>query len=285
MRFVHLTDLHLTVPPDARSLAGRSHWGKRYLGLASWRRARRRALRAEWFTELAEAVGRAAPDQLLVTGDLTQIGSAEEIHAARDWLEALGPPDRVTLVPGNHDVYARDSWRNVESAWGGYLHLDAGGYPLVRRSEGVLLVGLCSARPTPPLSAAGELGVAQLERLDATLRAHADALKIVLLHHPPLPGMIRYRKRLRDAAALGRLLEVHGVALVLHGHQHRNRLVRRGNMHVFCTGPASSEDASFRVFDIDATGPAPCITARLVQRTRAGFEAVDTLCWSLSRSG
>ena len=42
----------------------------------------------------------------------------------------------------------------------------------------------------------------------------------MLLHHPPAAHTVRWRKSLRDGAALREVLERHGVELVLHGHAH-----------------------------------------------------------------
>ena len=54
--------------------------------------------------------------------------------------------------------------------------------------------------------AQGRLGDEQLRALDQSL-AQAPGFRCVLLHHPPLPGGASWRKRLRDAHALQRVLE------------------------------------------------------------------------------
>jgi 3',5'-cyclic AMP phosphodiesterase CpdA len=41
-----------------------------------------------------------------------------------------------------------------------------------------------------------------------------------MLHHPPAAHTVRWRKSLRDGAALREMLKQHGVELVLHGHAH-----------------------------------------------------------------
>ena len=46
---------------------------------------------------------------MLVTGDLVHIGLEQEMSEAAQWLRSLGPPEKVILVPGNHDNYAADS--------------------------------------------------------------------------------------------------------------------------------------------------------------------------------
>lgn len=286
MRLIHLTDLHLTQPPGWLSYRGRSHYGKRYLGYLSWWRRRRHSLREVWFEELLEVVVHLAPDQILVSGDLTQTGTVEEIDAALGWIQRLGSPEQVLVVPGNHDVYAAESMARVQSRWGDYLHLANAEYPLVRDFAGVRIVGLCSARPTPPFSATGRLGEDQCERLDALLAEAADALQVVLLHHPPVPGLVTPRKRLQDADVLADILSRRGVELVLHGHQHRNRAVQVGGTRIFCTGPASSADASFRIFDIEADQGSRTVSGELWQRVGSGdFRRIDSQIWHLNAPG
>jgi 3',5'-cyclic AMP phosphodiesterase CpdA len=294
MRLVHLTDPHLTTPPHWRTLVGRSHHGKRFLGYASWARKRRQTLRRQWLDELVAQLDGLAADQLLISGDLTQLGSAEEIVQARGWLESVAAADRITFVPGNHDTYARESWNLLRQHWSEYLHLPEGHVHPVTRSFGdVVVVGLSSAVSTRPFSACGVLGSDQLEQLAAELQRHADAFKILMLHHPPLPGMIKFRKRLRDAAALGSVLDSNRVNLVLHGHRHRNLSYSQESIRkfvsnaprVFCTAPASSEGASFRVFDVESEGEGWRVEATLRQRTSAGFVVAESESWRVSAPG
>ncbi len=285
MRFIHLTDPHLTVPPHGRTLASRSHYGKRYLGYASWANKRRHTLRRVWLDELLQEVNGLAADQLLISGDLTQIGLEEEIVQARQWLEALAPPDRITFVPGNHDNFAGESWDLVRREWSEFLHLESRQqHPVTRHFGDVTVLGLNSAVPTRPLSACGLLGAGQLERLSLALERHRDTFKILLLHHPPLPGMIGFRKRLRDAAALAGVLTEQPVDLVLHGHRHRNLSADTpaAGPRIFCTGPASSKDASFRVFDVAREGAGWRVEATLRQRTADGFQVSEAERWMVS---
>jgi 3',5'-cyclic AMP phosphodiesterase CpdA len=46
--------------------------------------------------------------------------------------------------------------------------------------------------------------------------------RVLLIHQPPLPGIVSWRKRLTDAAALRSLLTRCGAELVLHGHAHKS---------------------------------------------------------------
>ncbi len=257
MRLIHLTDLHLT------SLSDQSFWrlrGKRRLGYLSWRRRRSRIHRPEVLAELIAAVAAERADQILISGDLVQLGLAAEIERALDCLRQLGPPEAVTLVPGNHDLYGAESWDAVRAHWGAYLHLPAAGpdpstgYPIRRRLGPVDLIGLSSACPTSALLASGRLGPGQLERLSKGLRPERGGLRCLLVHHPPLPGVVSRRKALSDAAALAAIIRSAPVHLALHGHVHRNCEHRLGPGIVYGTASASSASesapAAYRRFDV-----------------------------------
>jgi len=99
-------------------------------------------------------------------------------------------------------------------------------FPSLRIRGRFALIGVNSAVPSPPLLAVGRVGRSQLSVLSQMLRqTGTDGLfRILLIHHPPVPGSIRWRKRLTDAAKLASVIEKQGVELVLHGHAHRSSL-------------------------------------------------------------
>jgi 3',5'-cyclic AMP phosphodiesterase CpdA len=176
-----------------------------------------------------------APDHVAVTGDLTNIGLPQEHIDALAWLESVGAPQRVSVIPGNHDIYSRLGADPGSARWAAYMRSDVQGaahaghdeaFPFVRMLGPVALVGLNSAVPRPPLVASGRLGAAQLERIAAVLErlAGAGAFRLVLIHHPPLPGQAKRYRDLEDAAALEAVLARHGAELVIHGHNHHNML-------------------------------------------------------------
>jgi 3',5'-cyclic AMP phosphodiesterase CpdA len=82
--------------------------------------------------------------------------------------------------------------------------------------------------PTFPGMATGRLGAAQIEALDGLLVRLGEAgyARVILIHHPPLPGMARPARALTDAAALQTVLASRGAELVLYGHNHRFRIAR-----------------------------------------------------------
>ena len=103
---------------------------------------------------------------------------------------------------------------------------DAGeSFPFVRRRGPIALIGLSTSLPTLPLAATGRLHGDQPARLPEMLaRLKREGLfRVVLIHHPPVPGA-NYLRRLTDAAAVRGALAGHGAELVLHGHHHAAEL-------------------------------------------------------------
>lgn len=288
MRIIHLTDAHLS------SLAAHPWWslrGKRRLGYLSWWRKRRHQLQAHALEQVSAAVLALAPDVIAVTGDLVHLGLADEIEVARCWLERLGARARVILVPGNHDCYQADSTPWMAASWSRYLGIaETGSFPSVHSQAGVSFFGLSSACPTPFWSAAGNVGATQLARFETALAVAGDCFRCVLIHHPPVPGSAGARKALRDATALGALLESHGIELVLHGHLHSNRSALLGTRtRVLATAAASStassKPASFRCFDISASAEGWDICARLhvLDLEAGGMTVVQDERWQVAR--
>lgn len=217
----HLSDPHLPPLPAARF---RDLAGKRALGYLNWTRNRHKYHRREVLDALVADMQAQRPDHIAVTGDLVNLALDAEFAPAQAWLEGVGPPDQVTVVPGNHDAYVRATQDRFGGTFERYLKGDASpngsAFPFVRRRGPVTLIGVSSAVPTPPLMATGRLGRAQLEALDRELaQMRPDETFRVLLVHHPLNSTSRM-KRLTDSKALRALLKRHGVELVLHGHDH-----------------------------------------------------------------
>ncbi len=243
----HISDPHLS---DPAGVGLRQLGNKRLLGYLSWRRHRRHEHSPVVVDALKRDLVGTAPDHVLISGDLTHLGLPAEFRQVRDWLDGLGS-GTVTLVPGNHDSYVTEAWETTYRHWLPFLtdspedadSLDAT-FPSLRVRGEIALIGLSTAQPTAPLLASGRLGARQLEKLRAVLaECRAQGLfRIVSLHHPPLPGQIRWRKALRDAEALTGILRAEGAELILHGHSHRSesRTIEAGGRTVPILGVPSA---------------------------------------------
>lgn len=291
MRLIHLTDPHLT---------DLSHWrpgltaGKRWLSWLSWRRKRRFHHQRERLDALTDQLRAYQPDLFAVTGDLCHVGLEREILDATDWLRGLRETAEVMLVPGNHDLFAADSVPAVHRHWSDFLHLhkDSDRWPTQLDHGPVAIVGLNSSLPTAPLLASGRIGQEALEQLKSTLGILRDRFRVVLLHHPPLPGLSNRRKGLQDDQALTEVLQQNGAELVLHGHIHSNlrhelTLSDGRSLPIFCTASASSsghgQPASARLFEIQPLSDASqgfCVQMKLLALDRQQqLEVIEESDW------
>ncbi len=223
----HLSDPHLAPLPAPRlgELAG-----KRVFGYLNWTRNRQRFHRRDVLDAVVSDMQEQGPDHIAVTGDLVNLALEAEFAPARAWLESVGPPDRVTVIPGNHDAYVRGTRHRFAEVFGSYLDNDEARrgdatFPSLRRRGPLALVSVSSAVPTPPLMATGWLGRGQLDALERMLErlAAEQAFRVLLIHHPLRSGA--RTKRLTDASGLRALLRRHGVELVLHGHDHVHSII------------------------------------------------------------
>jgi 3',5'-cyclic AMP phosphodiesterase CpdA len=218
----HLSDWHLASQPQFAELAS-----KRGLGFVNWHRGRKYVHRPEVLDATIRDLKTNNPEHIAVTGDLVNLSLPDEYNRARGWLETLGPPHDVTVVPGNHDIYVRDVLQSPAKFWAEYMRGDDGidRFPFLRRRGDVALIGLSTAVPTAPLLATGRLGKRQLARLLEVLDHTHGLFRVILIHHPPVTARKRHLRRLTDAADLRGVLADKGAELLLHGHDHSRAVV------------------------------------------------------------
>ena len=118
----HLSDPHLPPLPAVRL---RDLAGKRAFGYLNWTRNRHKYHRREVLDALVSDMQAQMPDHIAITGDLVNLALEAEFPPSRAWLESVGTPDRVTVIPGNHDAYVRVTAHRFAEAWGSYLDGDA----------------------------------------------------------------------------------------------------------------------------------------------------------------
>jgi 3',5'-cyclic AMP phosphodiesterase CpdA len=118
----HLSDPHLgPLPePDVRELAS-----KRLVGYINWRRSRHRVHRRDTLDAITRDLHGTQPDHVAITGDLVNIALPAEFAHARRWLETLGRPTDVSVVPGNHDAYVAAAGLHRDRHWLPYMGGDA----------------------------------------------------------------------------------------------------------------------------------------------------------------
>ncbi|CAN5826358.1 hypothetical protein BH24ACT3_BH24ACT3_00430 [soil metagenome] len=200
-------------------------------------------------------------DLLVVKGDVTDHGTADEWALAADLLADLPVP--VVVVPGNHDV-------------GDDRPLDTGSLAVVRGTAVRDLPGLrvVAVDTTVPGRHRGRIAPAHDAVLDALAGAPGGAL--VLLHHqlqdrpyPPLwpPGVPRPdATRFLDAVAAA-----HPATLVSSGHTHRHRRRRHGLVTVTQVGSTKDYPGTWAGYAVHEGG-----VRQVVRRVAAP----DAIAWS-----
>ncbi len=279
----HLSDLHATDP----SRAGVAPLvGKRFFGWLSWRLRRRKRYQRHVAEALIADLKTQATDHVAVTGDLTNISLPFEFEVGAAILRALGTPEEISLVPGNHDAYVATRYEGAWQLWSDYLHSDSGEgaaegpadplyagafpapLPTVRVRGDLAIVGVCTAVATPPFMASGRVGATQLERLAGVLEDLRDRglCRVVLVHHPVVDEHVSRRRRCSDSAALREVLADTGAELVLHGHNHLSEFhqlaTRDGEIPVVgvrsgsYAGPNEEKLAQYHLYEITPSGDA-----------------------------
>ena len=109
---IHISDLHFhTYPQNFQECKS-----KRILGMGNlfFRRVRQYPLQRAKL--LVEQILQMKWDHLVISGDLTQLSLEREFSLARETLAPLlKDPERVTIIPGNHDRYVKQSGDNPGS--------------------------------------------------------------------------------------------------------------------------------------------------------------------------
>lgn len=267
-RLAQVSDPHFQ---SLRNVKLRDFLGKRLLGGFNLLVRRRHKHRMPLLQVMAEDLRQREFDHLVLTGDLCNIALVSEWDAALRWLGELQlGPDRLTVIPGNHDAYVPEVFRDgsFERMFATYqtAELRSGNevYPFVRLRDDVALVCASTAVPTGDVGAWGRMGESQMQRLETLLAAPEvkSRRRVVLLHHPPLVNRAGEDRNLRDRVALQAMFARTGADLVLHGHDHRdffNELAgpRGTRIPVVGAGSASYDGpmerrSRYHIFEIDA---------------------------------
>lgn len=181
------------------------------------------------------------PDLVVMTGDLTDLGRAEEYA----WLKTLLAPLRQPLivVPGNHDeregmraAFAGDGYFPAQ----GFLHFAIDDrYPL-------RIIGLDTVVPN---EGRGELCARRLAWLEETLARESEQPTLLLMHHPPFLTGIGHMDAigLTGREAFERIVGRHPqIELILCGHLHRNIQTTVGGRRVL-TSPSPAHQVALDI--------------------------------------
>lgn len=226
MRLAHLSDVHVL---DLKGVHWTRFLNKRISGLVNLRSSRKDAHPQQLLeVAVAELVADRSIDHVVISGDLTNLSLESEFTRAKEILAPLA--GRVSVIPGNHDVYTRgaEKARRFEQFFGEWMwpahEVAHGAYPWLKQLDEVALLGFSSAVARMPLFASGRVSRSQLERLE---QLHAEGalegrMVVAMVHHNLHPRGFRKDKMrgLDDREVFLAALAKAGVKLLLHGHTH-----------------------------------------------------------------
>ena len=258
MRLYHASDLHVT---EGCTVSSQAPWAHRLAfklanGMNDMSLHRHTRLSVEAMVLHFEKRLRQGDRDwhLLLTGDLTDAGSTDELKYLKGLLAPIWDPDLVTAIPGNHDTssilvasYAREKGLRVPAgaaarraefeACFGELMTATHGFPrdtwpfvkVLPRGR-MAIIGLDSTfEHGGDLDfASGRLGADQLDELGDALerlqrsKRFAGFATVVALHHSPIDEESWKRQRmlgLRDSAAFLAACEGNATC-ILNGHNH-----------------------------------------------------------------
>ena len=180
-------------------------------------------------------------DQVLVTGDISDDGSAESYAAFRKQIERLGLP--YLLIPGNHDL--REPFR---AAFADLTHMPSEGkIDWVHDLDDLRIIGLDTLVEGVNH---GELGPQSMAFLNAALDEVGKRPILLVLHHPPFDTGIGFMDRLGllDTALLGPVLTgLPNPLYIVSGHVHRTIFgTAFGHNAVIGPSVAHAIDADYR---------------------------------------
>lgn len=160
-------------------------------------------------------------DAVIVTGDLSDLGEDDAYARGAMLLSRFSVP--VLVMPGNHD--RTGALREAFSAFPGVGDEPVAGKVCYARSIGGVTVVVLdtSLDDIANMRHEGEVGAAQLDWLDATLKAAAEPV-LIGMHHPPFRTGIGFMDAitLTDTAAFSRVIARHDhVQRIVCGHVHR----------------------------------------------------------------
>lgn len=266
MRVVHLTDLHVERRPHLSEILNKRLIGSANLYLLG---------RASKFSEAAQAAAvktavEAAPDLVIITGDITAQGLDREFDAAAELLDPVLSRTPTVMIAGNHDTYVSEAEpaARMRARFGQWMgprspHLHSFGDVAVLTLE-TCRAHVLSSGYTPP------------DQIEAA-RALIDGLSgpelpfLFLAIHYPLRGRDGqpygpFTRALSNASAVEALLAgTDRVGAVLHGHEHHGFRAavpgRSGPVQILNPGasgysliPEMRRTAHLNIYEVDRRG-------------------------------
>ena len=178
---------------------------------------------AERHARFSRSIARAAAfgaDHMILTGDLTSSGHPDEFNEL-SWALRQWPPERVTLVPGNHDG-GPDGWCCALSGpLARFLRTSARGAFTGLGDAVVVPINTQFPNPAPIFRGRGYVSIPQLVRLHRIAQATAGHPVVVAAHHGPQADPAQWFLGMANAGQVEYVLDRHDDIVWCCGHDHR----------------------------------------------------------------
>jgi 3',5'-cyclic AMP phosphodiesterase CpdA len=250
IRLAHLSDIHVTAP--ACAWRPRDWLNKRmsaWINLHVLGRGKRFRHTERILDALCAELKQRSVDHLVFSGDATAMGFEEEMRAAAELL-GIGSSEPLPglAVPGNHDYCTNAAVRGGHferyfAPWQTGERIGGETYPFAQRVGSMWLIGVNSSTANRLYwDARGQVGAAQLARLEKLLASLEAGPRILVTHYPIRLASgtpERAFHGLRDLNDLVSVAARGGVVLWLHGHRHdayHHAHSERTRFPVICAG-------------------------------------------------
>lgn len=231
VKIAHIGDPHVFIGiENVKDLIG-----KRITGYFNLLLSRGRKYNHEQFDIMLKKLESLDIDYVVIPGDIGCLGLKTEFELAKKYLSKTKFwPDKIILVPGNHDYYTTDSYKlNYLKDSFPQIFISSKNtntsFPIVKIFEDVAFIGLNSCLPTFPFLAYGIMDQKQLDNLKSILEQPyiKDKMIIFVIHHPPVfydNKLKHWHRGFRNYDLFIDLLKMIGQNfMILSGHWHIRR--------------------------------------------------------------
>lgn len=204
------------------------------------------------------------PDFIVFSGDVTAISLKDEFSRAREIIYNFIEPDRLFLIPGNHDIYTyltskNDLFHQIFTSKNEFINFP---YPKIRFfDENILFISLNSARFNPLFfDASGYVKKNEIDKAEAFLNSIDQdkiAVKILIIHHSiykPGKKTDSYLHGLRNFRTVIEFIKRNNIHFLFSGHIHKQYIVedRENNFTQYNPGSTAKEGHSgYFIYDLN----------------------------------